>query len=61
MAQVEFSVVSQFLLLREFRSLIAESQAKTVLVISSLLGSIQIGQGIPVATGYSIARAALNM
>lgn len=61
MEEVQFSVVPQIELLREFHALIAKSQEKKVLVITSVLGSLQIGQAWPVSIAYGTAKAALNM
>lgn len=61
MSEVEFSVVPQIMLLREFHPLVRKSQAKKVLVITSDVGSIETGQAWPFSLSYGIAKAALNM
>ncbi|KAH8888147.1 putative short-chain dehydrogenase [Thozetella sp. PMI_491] len=60
--EIDFTVTSPINLLREFLPLIRKSEAKRILVITSILGSLDRAVYLPnLAIGYSIARAALNM
>jgi NAD(P)-dependent dehydrogenase (short-subunit alcohol dehydrogenase family) len=60
--EVAFPVVSTLLVVRGFLPLVQKSQAKNILIVSSIVGSLTIAANIPdLGNGYSIARAALNM
>lgn len=60
--EVRFPIVSLLLLVRGFLPLIQKSQAKKILVITSVVGSITIAPLTEnLGNGYGIARAALNM
>ncbi|KAL7952123.1 putative short-chain dehydrogenases/reductase [Trichoderma barbatum] len=61
MQEVAFSVKTHIQVIRSFHPLVLKSQQKRVLVISSVLGSIELASSLAVSNGYSIARAALNM
>ena len=59
---MNFNLTAPLLLLREFTPLVSKSQAKKILILTSVLGSIEIGYGMPgLANAYSVAKAALNM
>jgi NAD(P)-dependent dehydrogenase (short-subunit alcohol dehydrogenase family) len=61
-AEVDFTVTSPILLIRAFLPLLRRAPTKKILVISSVLASIETGIKMPgLANGYSISRAALNM
>ncbi|KAK0761329.1 hypothetical protein N5P37_006278 [Trichoderma harzianum] len=60
--EVNFNLTATLLLLREFIPLVRKSVAKRVLVISSVLGSTELGASMPnLQNAYSTAKAALNM
>jgi NAD(P)-dependent dehydrogenase (short-subunit alcohol dehydrogenase family) len=60
--EVNFNITSCLLVMREFVQLVGKSQAKKILVITSVLGSIQSASFMPnLANGYSVGKAALNM
>ncbi|KKP01094.1 short-chain dehydrogenase [Trichoderma harzianum] len=60
--EVIFNLTTTLLLLREFVPLIRKSVSKKVLVISSVLGSTELGASMPnLQNAYSTAKAALNM
>ncbi|KAG9233059.1 putative short-chain dehydrogenases/reductase [Amylocarpus encephaloides] len=60
--EVNFNITTPILLLKEFVPLVRKSEAKRILVITSVLGSIQLGASMPgLANGYSVGKAALNM
>ncbi|EHK24146.1 uncharacterized protein TRIVIDRAFT_221388 [Trichoderma virens Gv29-8] len=61
MQEVAFSIKTHILVIRSFHPLVLKSQQKKVLVLSSVLGSIELAPSLSVSNGYSIARAALNM
>ncbi|KAF7556989.1 hypothetical protein G7Z17_g1069 [Cylindrodendrum hubeiense] len=62
MSDLNFTITAPILLIREFLPLIRDGDHKRILIISSVLGSIQRAAFTPnLANGYSIARAALNM
>lgn len=44
-----------------FLPLISKSSIKKILVLSSLFGSVELAADLPLAIGYSMARASLNM
>ena len=59
---VEFTLVSNLLLLRAFLPLIRASTQKKIMVLTSSLGSIEIAPNLPgLANTYSVSKAALNM
>ena len=59
---MSFPITALLLLVREFLPLVRKSEAKKILVISSIVGSITIAPNIvDLGNGYGIARAALNM
>jgi NAD(P)-dependent dehydrogenase (short-subunit alcohol dehydrogenase family) len=61
-AEVDFTVTSPILLIRAFLPLIRKAPTKKILIISSILASIESAANMPgLANGYSVARAALNM
>jgi NAD(P)-dependent dehydrogenase (short-subunit alcohol dehydrogenase family) len=61
-AELSFTVTSPLLLVRTFLPLIRKSNAKKILVVTSDVGSIELGPTMPnVGNAYSISRAALNM
>ncbi len=61
-AEVNFNITAPLLLLREFVPLVSKSKAKKILVLTSILGSTEIGYRMPgLANAYSVAKAALNM
>ncbi|KIW13604.1 hypothetical protein PV08_08794 [Exophiala spinifera] len=60
--EVKFPLVSLLLLVRGFLPLIQKGQAKKILVITSVVGSLTIAPLTEnLGYGYGIARAALNM
>ncbi len=60
--EVTFNIKSPLLLIREFLPLISRSQSKKILILTSILGSIELGYGLPgLANAYAVAKAALNM
>jgi NAD(P)-dependent dehydrogenase (short-subunit alcohol dehydrogenase family) len=60
--EVGFNLKSTITVIREFTPLVRKSEAKRIAVISSILGSIELGQGFNgLANAYSISKAALNM
>lgn len=62
MKDLKFTLGAPLLLIRAFLPLIRKSEDKRILLISSILGSVQIATSVPGAVnGYSVARAALNM
>lgn len=62
MSELEFNLAAPIYLLREFLPLVRKSQAKKILVITSILASIELGGYMTgLANGYSVSKAALNM
>ncbi|KAL6694005.1 putative short-chain dehydrogenases/reductase [Trichoderma pleuroticola] len=60
--EVSFNLTTTLLLLREFVPLVSKSEAKKILIISSVLGSTELGASMPnLQNAYSTAKAALNM
>ncbi|KAF2673280.1 putative short-chain dehydrogenases/reductase [Microthyrium microscopicum] len=59
---LNFQLVATISLFRAFLPLIKKSEQKKVLVLTSVLGSIELGIGMPgLANTYSIMKAGLNM
>ncbi|KAJ6786270.1 hypothetical protein PWT90_00810 [Aphanocladium album] len=59
--EIDFTLKSTIQVIRGFVPLVRKSQAKKILVLTSLFGSIEISQNLPLSPAYSISRAALNM
>ncbi|KAH8802554.1 hypothetical protein F5884DRAFT_887211 [Xylogone sp. PMI_703] len=59
--EVAFSVETHISVIRSFHPLVLQSQQKIILVISSVLGSVELAPMFPISNSYSVARAALNM
>ena len=61
-AELSFNTVSTIQVIRAFLPLIRQSQKKSITIMSSQLGSIEIGAMLPgLANAYSVSKASLNM
>ncbi|RQM07094.1 hypothetical protein DH86_00003875 [Scytalidium sp. 3C] len=60
--ELHFNTIVPIQLLRAFLPSIKKSKQKKIAVITSLLGSIEVGAGLPnLANAYAVSKAALNM
>lgn len=60
--EVEFNTTTPINIIRGFLPLIRKGNAKKILVVTSQLGSIEIGfHMVNLSNAYSVAKAALNM
>jgi NAD(P)-dependent dehydrogenase (short-subunit alcohol dehydrogenase family) len=60
--ELQFNLIVPVRLFRAFLPLIRLSQEKKILVLTSQLGSIELGASLPdLANAYSVAKAGLNM
>jgi len=59
---LRFNIIVPVNLLRTFLPSIKKSKEKKILILTSQLGSIELGAYMPnLANAYSVAKAALNM
>jgi len=62
MDELRFNLVFTVNLLRELLPRITQGKEKKILILTSQLGSIELGAYMPnLANAYSVAKAALNM
>jgi len=60
--ELRFNTEYPVVTIRAFLPLIRKSEAKKVVFLSSILGSVEVGANLPNLTNaYSISKAALNM
>lgn len=62
LSDINFNIKAPILLLRAFLPIIRKGSSKKILIITSVLGSINNGYHLPgLANVYGIAKASLNM